>query len=49
MMRLSLRILVLLVMRAAWELDQGRFARTEVSMAKIYVANVLHQAADIRI
>jgi acyl-CoA dehydrogenase len=36
----------LLVMRAAWELDRGGFARKEVSMAKIQVANVLHKAAD---
>lgn len=39
----------LLVMRAAWELDQGRYARKEVSMAKIHVANVLHKAADTAI
>ncbi|MDE0347682.1 MAG: acyl-CoA dehydrogenase family protein, partial [Boseongicola sp.] len=36
----------LLVMKAAWELAQGSFARKEVSMAKVYVANLLHQAAD---
>jgi acyl-CoA dehydrogenase len=36
----------LLVMKAAWELDQGRFAKKEVSMAKIHVANLLHAAAD---
>jgi acyl-CoA dehydrogenase len=36
----------LLVMKAAWELDQGRFARKEISMAKIHVANLLHAAAD---
>jgi acyl-CoA dehydrogenase len=36
-----------LTMKAAWELDQGRFARKEVSMAKIHVANLLHQAADV--
>ncbi|ETA49906.1 acyl-CoA dehydrogenase family protein [Ponticoccus alexandrii] len=36
----------LLVMKAAWELEQGRFAKKEVSMAKIHVANLLHQAAD---
>lgn len=36
----------LLVMKAAWELDMGRFAKKEVSMAKIHVANLLHQAAD---
>jgi acyl-CoA dehydrogenase len=39
----------LLVMKAAWELDQGGFARKEVSMAKIHVANVLHKAADTAI
>jgi acyl-CoA dehydrogenase len=39
----------LLVMKAAWELDRGGFARKEVSMAKIQVANVLHKAADIAI
>ncbi|CAH1693281.1 Acyl-CoA dehydrogenase [Hyphomicrobiales bacterium] len=36
----------LLVMKAAWALDQGSFARKETSMAKIHVANVLHNAAD---
>lgn len=36
----------LLVMKAAWELDRGGFARKEVSMAKIHVANLLHDAAD---
>lgn len=36
----------LLVMNAAWKLDQGDFARKEVSMAKIHVANTLHAAAD---
>ena len=39
----------LLVMKAAWELDRGGFARTEVSMAKVQVANVLHRAADVAI
>ena len=39
----------LLVMKAAWELDRGEFARKEVSMAKIQAANTLHQAADIAI
>lgn len=39
----------LLVMKAAWELDRGGFARKEVSMAKIHVANLLHQAADTAI
>ncbi|MCP1169555.1 acyl-CoA dehydrogenase family protein [Limimaricola litoreus] len=36
----------LLVMKAAWALDQGSYARKEVSMAKVHVANLLHQAAD---
>jgi acyl-CoA dehydrogenase len=36
----------LLVMHAAWKLDQGDFARKEVSMAKIHVADTLQLAAD---
>ena len=39
----------LLVMKAAWELDRGGFAKKEVSMAKIHVANLLHKAADVAI
>lgn len=39
----------LLTMKAAWALDQGGFARKEVSMAKIHVANLLHKAADTAI
>ena len=39
----------LLVMKAAWELDRGGFARKEVSMAKVHVANLLHKAADVAI
>jgi acyl-CoA dehydrogenase len=39
----------LLVMKAAWALDRGSFARKEVSMAKVHVANLLHQAADVAI
>jgi acyl-CoA dehydrogenase len=39
----------LLVMKAAWALDRGSFARKEVSMAKIHVANLLHRAADVAI
>lgn len=39
----------LLVMNAAWKLDQGDFARPEVSMAKIHVADTLHKAADTAI
>src|SRR5687767_8318686 len=39
----------LLVMRAAAKLDQGEFARKEISMAKIAVADVLHKAVDTAI
>jgi acyl-CoA dehydrogenase len=36
----------LLVMKAAWKLDAGDFARKEVSMAKNHVADALHLAVD---
>jgi acyl-CoA dehydrogenase len=36
----------LLTMKAAWALDQGGFARKEISMAKIVVADALHKAVD---
>jgi acyl-CoA dehydrogenase len=39
----------LLTMRAAWKLDQGDFARKEVSMAKVAVADVLHKSIDTAI
>ncbi len=39
----------LLVMKAAWALDQGSRARKEVSMAKVQAANTLHGAADMAI
>lgn len=39
----------LLTMHAAWKLDQGDFARKEVSMAKVQVADTLHTAADTAI
>jgi acyl-CoA dehydrogenase len=39
----------LLVMRAAAKLDRGDFARKEISMAKIAVADVLHKAVDTAI
>ena len=39
----------LLTMHAAWKLDQGDFARKEVSMAKLHCANTLHQSADVAI
>jgi len=43
---MQLDISRLLTMRAAWKLDQGDFARKEVSMAKIVAADALHKAAD---
>jgi acyl-CoA dehydrogenase len=39
----------LLTMHAAWKLQQGDFARKEVSMAKIAVADILHKASDTAI
>ncbi len=39
----------LLTMHAAWKIDQGDFARKEVSMAKVAVADTLHQSVDTAI
>jgi len=39
----------LLTMHAAWKLDQGDFARKEVSMAKVVVSETLHKAVDTAI
>jgi acyl-CoA dehydrogenase len=39
----------LLTMKAAWMLDHGSRARKEVSMAKVQVAQALHNAADTAI
>ncbi|MES1929972.1 acyl-CoA dehydrogenase [Salinisphaera dokdonensis CL-ES53] len=39
----------LLTMHAAWQLDQGSFARKEVSMAKVNVSETLHKAVDTAI
>src|SRR3546814_336676 len=39
----------LLTMHAAWKLDQGDFARKEVSMAKVAVSNTLQLAVDTAI
>jgi acyl-CoA dehydrogenase len=39
----------LLVMHAAWKLDQDDRARKEISMAKVHVADTLHRAADVAI
>ena len=46
---LQIEIGRLLVMKAAWKLDQGDFSRKEVSMAKIVVADLLHQVVDTAI
>jgi acyl-CoA dehydrogenase len=39
----------LLTAKAAWRLDRGDFARKEVSMAKVQVADALHKAIDTAI
>src|ERR1051325_10352258 len=39
----------LLTMRAAWRLDRGEKAQSEVAMAKIQVADTLHKAVDTAI
>ena len=39
----------LLTMHAAWMIDQGDFARKEISMAKVQVADTLHKAVDTAI
>jgi len=39
----------LLTAKAAWRLDQGDFARKEVSMAKVQVADALHKTIDTAI
>ena len=39
----------LLTMRAAWRLDQGDFARKDVSIAKIRVSETLHHVVDTAI
>ena len=39
----------LLVMHAAWSIDQGQKSMKETSMAKVYVANLLHRAVDTAI
>jgi acyl-CoA dehydrogenase len=46
---LQIEIGRLLVMKAAWTLDQGDYSRKEVSMAKVVVADLLHQAIDTAI
>ncbi len=37
----------MLTMRAAWLLDQGSYARKEISLAKVAAANALHACADV--
>jgi acyl-CoA dehydrogenase len=39
----------MLTAKAAWKLDQGDFARKEVSMAKVQVSEALHKAVDTAI
>lgn len=46
---MNIQIGRLLTMHAAWKLDQGEFARKEVSMAKVIVADTLHKAVDTAI
>jgi acyl-CoA dehydrogenase len=46
---MRIRVGRLLVMHAATRLDAGGMARTELSMAKVHVADTLHQAADTAI
>ncbi|MGE4369084.1 MAG: acyl-CoA dehydrogenase family protein [Burkholderiaceae bacterium] len=46
---MQIQISRLLTMHAAWKLDQGDFARKEVSMAKVAVADTLHKAVDTAI
>ncbi|MGF1594881.1 MAG: acyl-CoA dehydrogenase family protein [Kiloniellaceae bacterium] len=46
---MSIEIGRLLTMRAAVKLDGGDFARKEISMAKIQVADTLHKAVDTAI
>ncbi|WP_321930539.1 acyl-CoA dehydrogenase family protein [Paraburkholderia guartelaensis] len=46
---MKLDIARLLTMRAAWYLDQGDFARPEISMAKIAASETLHQVIDTAI
>jgi acyl-CoA dehydrogenase len=45
----DLQIGRLLVMNAAWKLDQGDYARKEISMAKVHVADTLHVVVDTAI
>ncbi|CAE6865998.1 hypothetical protein R69658_07864 [Paraburkholderia aspalathi] len=46
---MKLDVARLLTMRAAWHLDQGDFARPEISMAKIAASETLHQVIDTAI
>jgi len=45
----DIQVARLLTMNAAWMLDTGDYARKEVSMAKVHVADTLHKAADTAI
>ena len=46
---MDIHVARLLTMHAAWKLDQGDFARKEVSMVKVHVAATLHKAIDTAI
>jgi len=46
---LRIEVARLLTMKAAWCLDQGSFARAEISAAKITASEVLHEAVDTAI
>jgi acyl-CoA dehydrogenase len=46
---LDIQLSRMLTMHAAWMLDTGDYARKEVSMAKIQVADTLHKAVDTAI
>ena len=46
---MDIQVSRMLTMHAAWTLDQGDYARKEVSMAKIQVADTLHKAVDTAI
>jgi acyl-CoA dehydrogenase len=46
---MKLDVARLLTIRAAWHLDQGDFARPEISMAKIAASETLHHVVDTAI
>jgi acyl-CoA dehydrogenase len=46
---MSIEVARLLTMKAAWMIDQGEFARQEISMAKVAASETLHKAVDTAI